>query len=234
MSAIEGFGHVGATLAGLLQDEGASVVAISTAAGAIYNSRGLDVRGLRKSIVEGTSVKSSDAETLPREALLELPVDLLCPCARGGSIHEGNAARITARFVCAGANNPVTPGAEQMLWARGVLVPPDFVSNSGGVLGGTLEYAGVSPTRAGLLIRRAIESAVRQLLEDADAAAVAPRALAEPKALARHARVREAAERPTLRGHLVHIGLDWYRRGWLPGALVGAIAPAYIGRRLHA
>ena len=232
--AIEGFGHVGATLAGLLQDEGASVVAVSTAAGAIYNCDGLDVRGLRQSLLEGTAVNIPGAEMLPREALLELPVDLLCPCARGGSIHEGNAARITAPFVCAGANNPLTPGAEHMLWARGVVVPPDFISNSGGVLGGTLEYAGVSPARTSRLIARAIEPAVRRLLEDADAAAVAPRALAEPRALARHVRVRDAAERPTLRGHLVHIGLDWYRRGWLPGALVGAIAPAYLGRRLHA
>ena len=98
----------------------------------------------------------------------------LCPCARGGSIHEGNAAAITARFVCAGANNPLTPGAEQILSARGILVPPDFISNSGGVLGGTLEYAGVSPARAARLIRRAIEPAVRRLLEDADAAGVAP------------------------------------------------------------
>jgi glutamate dehydrogenase/leucine dehydrogenase len=232
--AIEGFGHVGATLAGLLQDEGASIVAISTASGAIYNSRGLDVRGLRKVMVEGSPVNISGTETLPRETLLELPVDLLCPCARGGSIHEGNAAGITARFVCAGANNPLTPGAEQILWARGVLAPPDFISNSGGVLGGTLEYAGVSPVRAARLIRRAIEPAVRQLLADADAAGVAPRALAEPKALARHARVGEAAERPTLGGHLVQIGLDWYRRGWLPEALVGAIAPVYLGRRLQA
>jgi glutamate dehydrogenase/leucine dehydrogenase len=184
--------------------------------------------------VEGTPLNISAAESLPREALLELPVDLLCPCARGGSINAGNAARITARYVCAGANNPLTPDAEQMLWARGVIVPPDFISNAGGVLGGTLEYAGVSPARAGRLIAGAIEPAVRRLLEDAAAAAAMPRAVAEPKALARHARVREAAERPSLRGHVMQIGLDWYRRGWLPAALVGAIAPAYVGRRLHA
>jgi glutamate dehydrogenase/leucine dehydrogenase len=232
--AIEGFGHVGATLAGLLRDEGAAIVAISTAAGAIYNSDGLDVHGLRQLTAEGLPVNFSAAEPLPREALLELPVDLLSPCARGGSIHAGNAARIAARFVCAGANNPLTPEAEQLLWARGVVVPPDFISNSGGVLGGTLEFAGVSPGRAGRLITGAIEPAVHQLLRDADAAAVMPRALAEPKALARHARVREAAERPNLRGQLVHLGLDWYRRGWLPAALVGAIAPAYLGRRLDA
>jgi glutamate dehydrogenase (NAD(P)+) len=232
--AIEGFGHVGATLAGLLQDEGALVVGISTAAGAIYNSHGLDVRALRQLALEGTPLNIPDAETIPREALLELPVELLCPCARGGSIHAGNAARVTARFVCAGANNPLTPEAERLLWTRGVVVPPDFISNSGGVLGGTLEYAAVSPSRAGQLIRRAIEPSVRRLLDDADVAVVTPRELAEPNALARHARAREAAEQPNLRGHLVNIGLDWYRRGWLPGALVGTIAPAYLARRLLA
>jgi glutamate dehydrogenase/leucine dehydrogenase len=232
--AIEGFGHVGAALAELLADAGASVVAVSTAAGAIYNAGGLDVRALRQLTAQGTLLNISHAESLPRHALLELQVDVLCPCARGGSIHSSNVTRVQASVVCAGANNPMTSDAELALHARGVVVPPDFINNSGGVLGGTLEYAGVSPTRAGRLITSAIEAAVRRLLQDADAAAVLPRALAEPVALARHARVRDAAERPNLRGRVVGLGLEWYRRGWIPEALVGAIAPVYLGRKLQA
>jgi glutamate dehydrogenase/leucine dehydrogenase len=231
--AIEGFGHVGSALAELLHGGGATVVAISTAAGAIYNAHGFDVQQLRLHMSEGMPVSSAAGEALPREALLELPVDLLCPCARGGSIHAGNVARVQAAVVCAGANNPMTPEAERALWARGVVVPPDFINNSGGVLGGTLEYAAVSPARAGRLITNAIEGAVGRLLRDAEVAGVLPRALAEPIALARHARVRDAAERPTLPGRLVQVGLEWYRRGWVPESLVGAIAPTYLGRRLQ-
>jgi glutamate dehydrogenase (NAD(P)+) len=233
-AAVEGFGHVGSALAELLEDAGAAVVAVSTAGGAIYNAGGLDVRRLRRMTAEGTLVNTGAGDVIPREALLELPVDLLCPCARGGSIHGGNVGRVDARVVCAGANNPMTPEAERRLWARGVVVPPDFINNSGGVLGGTLEYAGVSSERAGRLVVEAIEPAVRRLLESARAAGVMPRELAEADALARHARVREAAERPTVRGRLVQFALDCYRRGWLPGALVGAVAPAYLGRRLQA
>ena len=38
-----------------------------------------------------------EAERLERAALLELPVDVLCPCARYHSIHAGNAERLLQR-----------------------------------------------------------------------------------------------------------------------------------------
>ena len=40
---------------------------------------------------------------------------------------------------------PCPPAAEQRLWEHGVLCVPDFVANSGGVLGGTMEFAGWRP-----------------------------------------------------------------------------------------
>ena len=235
--AIEGFGHVGGSLAEQLRAAGASIVAISTSAGALYAPEGLDVQELRRLAARsGSSVTLtySRAERVPLDALLELPVDLLCPCARHSSVHGGNASRVSAPFVCAGANNPITPDAERTLWQRGVIVPPDFISNSGGVLGGTLEFAGVSAARAGRTVARVIEPAVRRLLAEADAAGVQPRSLAEPLALARHARVSAAAGRPNLPARVLNVGLDWYRRGWLPGVFVGAMAPVYLERRLQA
>ncbi len=234
--AVEGFGQVGSALVQCLHEAGAKVVAISTSAGALFDPKGLDVPDLAAhSSAAGSATASTygRAERLPREALFELPVDVLCPCARIGSIHAGNVTAITAEFVCAGANNPVTPDAENALWRRGVVVPPDFISNSGGVLGGTLEFAGVSAEATTLLIERLIGRAVATLLAHADAAGAAPRAIAEPRALERHARVRAAAEQPTLRGRAMALGLECYRRGWLPSALVGAMAPAYVERRLH-
>jgi glutamate dehydrogenase/leucine dehydrogenase len=127
----------------------------------------------------------------------------------------------------------VTLDAEESLWRRGVVCAPDFVCNAGGVLGGTLEFAGVSERKTTLLIERVIEPAVATLLIDADAARVTPRAVAEPRALERHARVRADAARPRLAGRAVALGLEWYRRGWLPRTLVGAVAPSYLERRLH-
>ena len=148
--AIEGFGQVGSALAELLHGHGATLVAVSTSRGAIYHPRGLDVPRLLQLVTEAGSAvveRYADADRLDRGALLELPVDLLCPCARYHSIHSGNAERVAARVVCPGANDPVHPRAEAVLYRCGIVCVPDFITNSGGVLGGTLEFAGVRPRR---------------------------------------------------------------------------------------
>lgn len=234
--AIEGFGKVGSALAALLHGQGATVVAVSTSRGAIYHARGLDVDRLLQLAAEAGSAvveRYAGAERLDRGALLELPVDLLCPCARYHSIQIESAERIAARVVCAGANDPVEPQAEAVLHGRGVVYPPDFITNCGGVLGGTLEFAGVRPRLIVSLIERHTARAVAALLVEADRQAVPPRAVAEPVALAAHERVRLAAEHPRLRDRAVALGLEWYRRGWLPKMLVAPMAPTYVERRLR-
>ena len=74
-----------------------------------------------------------------------MPSDVFCPCARHDSIRVGDVAAIAAKVMSCGANSPITPEAERRLWERGVLCVPDFVANSGGVLGGTMEFAGWRP-----------------------------------------------------------------------------------------
>jgi glutamate dehydrogenase (NAD(P)+) len=234
--AIEGFGQVGSALAALLHGQGARVVAVSTSRGALYHPPGLDVPRLLRLATEAGSAmveRYPAAERLDRAALLELPVDLLCPCARYHSIRVGNAERVAARVVCAGANDPVEAEAEGVLHRRGIVYAPDFISNSGGVLGGTLEFAGVRPRRIASIIERHTARSVAALLEVAAREAVPPRALAEPLALARHERVRLAAEHPRFRDRALAVGLEWYRRGWLPKAVVGSIAPMFLERRLQ-
>jgi len=217
--AIEGFGKVGSVLARLLQRRGAVIVAVSTSHGAVYEPDGLDLDRLPPALME-------------RSRLLELPVDLLCPCARFESLHAGNVERVQAQAICAGANNPVSPDALAVLEARGVHCLPDFVSNCGGVLGGTLEFAGMRPEAIGPTIERLSGDLVRSLLARARAEGVSPTVLAERDALARHERVRHAAEHPGLVGRLASLGLEVYRRGWFPARVMARLAPAAIRRRM--
>ena len=234
--AIEGFGRVGSALAGLLHAQGALIVAVSTSHGARYDPRGLDIERLLQIAAPGDHAVIdgyTDAERLDRSALLELPVDLLCPCARYHGIHAGNASRIAARVVCAGANDPVAPEAERVLHARGIPYPPDFVTNCGGVLGGTLEFAGVRPAHISALIQRHVGGAVAVLVQRARQEGVPPRAVAEPLALARHQRVQWAAQRRGLRGRAFAFALEAYRRGWLPERVVGALAHRYMEAHLR-
>ncbi len=233
--AVEGLGSVGSPLVDLLDRRGATVVAVSTSRGALYAPQGLDVRRLLRIASEaGSRVVDlyAHAERLDRQVLLELPVDLLCPCARNHSIHAGNAGRIAAPVVCAGANDPVSSEAERTLFERGVLYPPDFVTNCGGVLGGTLEFAGVRGDRIAALVERHLLLSIPSLLRQAGRSGVPARAVAEPIALSRHARARRAAENPSVASRALSAGLEVYRRGWLPKGLVGPLARGYVERRL--
>ena len=99
-AAIEGFGNVGRPLASLLARSGIRVVAISTSRGALYNPRGLDVDRLLLLAEEaGSRVVEvyPEAEWIDREKLLELPIDILCPCARWNSLNMSNAPRILCK-----------------------------------------------------------------------------------------------------------------------------------------
>jgi len=169
-AAIEGFGNVGRPLASLLGDIGVKVIAISTSRGALYNPQGLPVdRLVRLAEEAGSRVVDlyPDAEVIDREKLLELPVDILCPCARWNSLNICNAPRIPAKIICPGANNPITPDAEHALFERGVLCLPDFVTNCGGVLGGTMEFASVSRERISTFINHHIGARIAWLLKEA-------------------------------------------------------------------
>jgi glutamate dehydrogenase/leucine dehydrogenase len=239
--AIEGFGSVGASLALLVRDEGARVVAASTSAGAVYAPDGLDVarlaalgRELGSRAIEAYAdeARGEGARRIEREALLALPVDVLCPCARHGSVHEGNASAVQARVVAPGANNPVTPDAERALEARGVVCVPDFVSNSGGVLGGTMEFAAVPERAIAVFVDEHFAARVAWLLAASARGGESPRALAVRLALSRRASgQRRAAWRAPL-GRALDAGLVMYRRGWVPAAIVGRLSLPYFRRTM--
>ena len=62
-------------------------------------------------------------------------VDVLAPCALGGSVTDANVDAIRAAVICGAANNQLAhDGLDNRLLERGILYCPDFVVNSGGVI----------------------------------------------------------------------------------------------------
>jgi len=234
-AAIEGFGNVGRPLASLLGSTGIKVVAISTSRGALYNPQGLNVGRLSRLAEEaGSQVVElyREAEFVDREKLLELPVDILCPCARWNSLNMSNVHRIAAQVICPGANNPITPDAEHTLFERGVLCLPDFVANCGGVLGGTMEFASVSREKISNFINHHFSIRIAWLLNEAKSKHQLPRDVAVPFALGRFNHVVQSAERPTPLSRLFNLGLEFYRHGWIPGRLVAPLSLRYFEKIL--
>ena len=132
--AVQGYGNVGSWAAHFLDQGGCSVIAVSDVNGGIHNSKGLDLAQLKTHMDStGTVIGFDGAEDITNDELLEMECDFLVPAALGGAIHMGNVAKIRARMVVEGANNPVTPGGEEILNDRGVLCLPDLLVNAGGV-----------------------------------------------------------------------------------------------------
>jgi len=142
---VQGFGNVGTYNALFLHEAGAKIVGISDITGGYYCKDGIDVPAAKafveahpKRILEGYTqpglVRMSGEEILEQEALV------LSPCALEGAINEKNAEKIKAAYIVEGANGPVTPEGDAILDRRGILVVPDFLANSGGVIGSYFEW----------------------------------------------------------------------------------------------
>jgi glutamate dehydrogenase (NAD(P)+) len=132
--AIQGFGNVGAVAAAELQARGARVVGVSDAEGAIVDANGLDVEAVARWSRETGSVAGfPEAEAIERDALLEVPCDVLIPAALQHQITEDNAARLRCRLVAEAANGPTTTAADEILRERGIAVLPDVLTSGGGV-----------------------------------------------------------------------------------------------------
>lgn len=138
---VQGFGNVGSLLARFLQQEGAIVVGLSDSRGGVAAPDGIDVEAaFAHKAATGSIVGLAGTSPVTNEALLELPCDILAPCALEQVITEENAARIQAPVICEGANGPITPAADTLLESRGILVLPDVLANAGGVVVSYFEW----------------------------------------------------------------------------------------------
>jgi glutamate dehydrogenase (NAD(P)+) len=139
--AIQGFGNVGSNLARLLAEEGVRVIAVSDSHGGIHNPYGLDVSAVSAYKAEHGVIEGfPGADAITNEELIEIDCDVLTPCALEQVITSENASRVQAKMICEGANGPTTPGADEILEDRGVLVLPDVLANAGGVVVSYFEW----------------------------------------------------------------------------------------------
>jgi glutamate dehydrogenase (NAD(P)+) len=139
--AVQGFGNVGSFLALFVHQRGAKVVGLSDSHGAIANPNGIDVpAALEHKHETGALAGLAGTEPVDPDDLVTIDCDVLAPCALEQVITTANADSVRARIVLEGANGPTTPGADEILEDRGVLVLPDVLANAGGVVVSYFEW----------------------------------------------------------------------------------------------
>jgi len=143
--AIQGFGKVGMNLAQILDKAGASIIAISDISGAYINEKGIDVDKVvwhqqSNGMLDGLEGEVDVEKMEDPMSIFELPVDILIPAAVELQITENNMFKIKAKIIAEVSHDPVSPIADRYLHEKGVLIIPDILCSSGGIIGRYLEW----------------------------------------------------------------------------------------------
>ena len=226
--SIEGFGKVGSALAVLFASASARVVAISTSHGALLRADGLPVEDLVRSYQQqGSRFVLEYPEFLgPREKLFGVPVDILCPSARHNSISTERAGLFQARMVAPAANQPYDDEAEALMTSRGILCLPYWLTNCGGTLGETMEFAGLSDAEIEAFMDRRLRHHVQWLLDQPTAGAQTLSEIMKPRSLARHE--QQNLPNSGAVASVKQLGLTAYQRGWIPRRLMAPFCAALL------
>jgi len=165
---VQGLGNVGYHSAKFFRENGAIVVSIAEFEGAIYNEAGLNEEEVFQHRKKTGSILNFPGATNLKNSgdALELDCDILIPAALENVIDRTNAPRIKAKIIGEAANGPLTPEADDILAAKGVLVIPDMYLNAGGVTVSYFEWLkNLSHVRYGRLEKRFTENANIHILK---------------------------------------------------------------------
>jgi glutamate dehydrogenase (NAD(P)+) len=207
-ASIQGFGAVGAATARRLDELGATVVAVSTSQGGLYNPDGLDVAellALRRQRGDALVHDYADAKPLSAGEELTVDADVLIPAALQDVIDTDLARTLPARIVVEGANLPSSTGAQQVLHDRGVIVVPDLIANAGGVVAAAVamdfRFSGIRPEPAAVFdnISTKLRACTHEVLQESRRQSLTTHRVARATAQAR------VAEAMRLRGGGVRI-----------------------------
>ena len=138
--AIQGFGNVGKFAGLYIEQAGAKVVAVSDSSATLYNPEGINIKELIKYKDIHKSIKGYDKASSIKEDIITIDVDILMPCALENQITYKNADSIKAKIIVEGANGPTTPEADKIIFEKNIVLIPDILANSGGVIVSYFEW----------------------------------------------------------------------------------------------
>lgn len=136
---VQGYGNVGSWAARLLARQGAKLIAVEDASGAIRDPRGIDTERLAEHVKRHRGVAGYGA-AISHEAFFGTPADILIPAAMAQQLTAATAPLLDVSLVAEGANGPTDADGEAILAKRGIHVIPDVLCNAGGVIVSYFEW----------------------------------------------------------------------------------------------
>jgi len=124
--AVQGVGHVGASLCGHLHNAGAKLIVTDIDEGAVADM-----------------VARYGARAVAPDDIYDQDADIFAPCALGAVINPKTIGRFNVKAIAGAANNVLaTEEMGEALKERGILFAPDYVINGGGIINVASEIAG--------------------------------------------------------------------------------------------
>ena len=93
--------------------------------------------------------------------------------------------KIKTKLIVEGANIPMKEDIENELFRKGIMIVPDVVANSGGVISSYAEYMGMSSNRMFKLVEEKVTFIIKELIEKSIKEKTNPRVITTQIALER-------------------------------------------------
>ena len=141
--AMQGLGNVGAHFALVAAQEQPDwmLVAATDSSGGVYSPADLSVKQLAQYKSDGGRLHElNEGRAISNKELIGLDVDVLVLAALGGAVTEKNMHQVKAHAILELANGPVSDEAAKHLESKGIMIIPDILANSGGVIVSYLEW----------------------------------------------------------------------------------------------
>ncbi|HMS15647.1 MAG TPA: Glu/Leu/Phe/Val dehydrogenase dimerization domain-containing protein [Planctomycetota bacterium] len=151
--AVQGLGSVGTFLCEHLHRAGAQ----------------LTVADVRESSAQAARERFGATVVAP-DVILQMPCDVLAPCALGAVINDRTLPELRCRVVAGAANNQLDRDEHgDLLRKRGIVYAPDFVINAGGIINIAVELSPSGYQEAAALERCSrIYDVIARVLQEAD------------------------------------------------------------------
>lgn len=147
--AVQGLGAMGAAVVRYFSEYGGKLKALADpvyGGSWLFNDVASDemidaISSQDRTTVSGLLEKEASLIADNSQDALYAEVDIIFPCAIEDVLTKDNAAKVKAKFVSEGANNPTTDEAHQILFDNGVMVVPDIIANPGGIIAAFVELS---------------------------------------------------------------------------------------------